>query len=173
MQYKRKVSQFTWKGFRNIDVDRENLEPEMPVLIYRLFQHTLKDILTREYDEEVSGRLYRAAGHLAGKSLAQNVLDVNLDINTFMKNLTDKLKEMKIGILRIEKADLNNFSFTITVSEDLYCSGLPVAGEAVCYYDEGLIAGILEAYKGYEFEVKEIDCWATGGRICRFSAHIK
>lgn len=173
MQYERKVSQYTWEHSHNKTDGKISLKSEMPVLVYRLFQYTLQDILTREYDQETSGRLYRAAGHLAGISFAHNVLDISLDINSFMKNLVDKLKEMKIGILGIEKADFNKFSFTITIAEDLNCSGLPVTGETVCYYDEGFIAGILETYKGCQFEVKEIDCWAAGGRICQFSAHIK
>jgi predicted hydrocarbon binding protein len=42
--------------------------------------------------------------------------------------------------------------------------------EVVCTYDEGFIAGILERYTGKPFNVKEIDCWASGGRICRFHA---
>jgi len=51
---------------------------------------------------------------------------------------------------------------------DLDCSGLPVSGETVCDYDEGFIAGIMHTYYGREFVAREIDCWASGGRICRF-----
>jgi predicted hydrocarbon binding protein len=54
------------------------------------------------------------------------------------------------------------------LSEDLDCSGLPIFGESVCDYDEGFIAGILEQYTGKKFLVKEVDCWATGDRTCRF-----
>ncbi len=61
--------------------------------------------------------------------------------------------------------------FVLTVSEDLDCSGLPVSGETVCDYDEGFIAGILNEYTQIEFDVKEVDCWASGGRVCRFTAN--
>ncbi|PWJ48936.1 V4R domain-containing protein [Faecalicatena contorta] len=170
MQYENKPSKFTWEGLGDIGVGRETLGPDMPVLVYRLFQYTLKDILSREYDEATAGRLYWAAGHLAGTELAKNVLDLSGDFDFFIANLTNKLKELKIGVLGIEKADLDSLSFTLTVSEDLDCSGLPVTGETVCDYDEGFIAGILETYSGRQFTVKEIDCWAAGERTCRFSA---
>lgn len=170
MQYENKPSKFTWEGLGDISVGRETLGPDMPVLVYRLFQYTLKDILSREYDEPTAGRLYWAAGHLAGTQLAKNVLDLSGDFDFFIANLTNKLKELKIGVLGIEKADLDSLSFTLTVSEDLDCSGLPITGETVCDYDEGFIAGILETYSGRQFTVKEIDCWATGERTCRFSA---
>ena len=58
--------------------------------------------------------------------------------------------------------------FTLTVEEDLDCSGLPLTDEVVCQYDEGFIAGIMETYTGQPFHVKEIDCWASGDRVCRF-----
>jgi uncharacterized protein len=35
-------------------------------------------------------------------------------------------------------------------------------------YDEGFISGILKAYSGRDFRVREVDCWATGDRVCRF-----
>ncbi len=170
MKYENKPSKFTWEGLGNIGEGRKNLGPDMPVLIYRLFQYTLKDILSREYDEVTASSLYRAAGHLAGTELAKNVLDLSGDFDYFIANLTNKLKELKIGVLRIDKADLDSLSFTLTVSEDLDCSGLPISGETVCDYDEGFIAGILETYSSRQFIVKEIDCWSTGDRTCRFSA---
>jgi hypothetical protein len=76
---------------------------------------------------------------------------------------------MGIGILRTEKADWANQTLMLTISEDLDCSGLPVSEETVCDFDEGFLAGILAAYSGQEFDVKEINCWLSGGRVCRFA----
>ncbi|MGL4282715.1 MAG: V4R domain-containing protein [Eubacterium aggregans] len=58
--------------------------------------------------------------------------------------------------------------FTLTVAEDLDCSGLPPTDEVVCNYDEGFIAGIMTVYTGRTYKVHEIDCWASGARVCRF-----
>jgi predicted hydrocarbon binding protein len=80
---------------------------------------------------------------------------------------------MSVGVLKIEKSDVENLSFIATVSEDLDCSGLPLKGVTVCDYDEGFIAGIFEVYTGVEFVVKEIDCWSTGERTCRFTIDAK
>lgn len=80
------------------------------------------------------------------------------------------MKEMGIGLLRMEQADLEEWKFVLTVSEDLDCSGLPETGHGGCVYDEGFISGLLEAFSGRNFRVREIDCWCTGDRTCRFSA---
>jgi len=56
------------------------------------------------------------------------------------------------------------------VSEDLDCSGLPELDYEICSYDEGFISALLECFSGMKFIVKEVDCWCTGDRTCRFSA---
>jgi uncharacterized protein len=79
---------------------------------------------------------------------------------------------LSIGILRVENADTENMHFTLTVAEDLDCSGLPFTDEVVCQYDEGFISGIMEGYTGKPFVSKEIDCWASGERVCRFDVRV-
>ena len=81
-------------------------------------------------------------------------------------------KEVQIGVFR--KAGYRAGCYfarhilDLTVSEDADCSGLPLLGETVCNYDEGLIAGIFSTYTGKEYTAVEVDCWATGDRVCRF-----
>ncbi|RKX74953.1 MAG: hypothetical protein DRP87_15715 [Spirochaetes bacterium] len=36
--------------------------------------------------------------------------------------------------------------------------------------DEGFFSGILGEFTGETFNVKEVDCWASGDRVCRFKA---
>lgn len=170
MKYHQKPSTFSWENLGDLNEGRVSLGEEMPVMIYRLQLYSMRDILAREFSEEYAAKIFRACGHQAGIHFAKNVLDLSGDFDFFITNLQRKLKELKIGILRIERADLETFNFTLTVSEDLDCSGLPVTDETVCDYDEGFLAGVLEAYSGKIFEVKEIDCWASGDRTCRFVA---
>ena len=47
---------------------------------------------------------------------------------------------------------------------------LPEKDYEICVYDEGFIAALLESFSGQKFKVKEIDCWCTGDRTCRFKA---
>lgn len=161
---------FEWARLGDISLGRENLGEEMPVSIYRLLQYTMRDELNRRFGSDMTDEIFRAAGFRAGTSFAENVLDKTDSFDAFVADLQQKMKDLKIGILRIEKADTDNMRFTMTVSEDLDCSGLPVTDETVCVYDEGFIAGILENFTGKPFDVREIDCWATGDRTCRFTA---
>lgn len=161
---------FEWQHLGNIEIGRPNLGDSTSVSVYRLMQFTLRTAIIQEVGCKKAAEIFINAGRMAGAEFCRNILNRDLEFNDFIAQLQQKLKEMKIGVLRIEEANLGNFSFTLTVAEDLDCSGLPVTGETVCDFDEGFIAGVLDAYTGKAFEVKEVDCWASGGRVCRFSA---
>jgi predicted hydrocarbon binding protein len=159
---------FVWSDLGDIALGRPNLGPDVPVVVYRLAQYTMREAIRRRYGEEMASLLLREAGWISGREFCHNVLDASLDFNAFVAHLQETLKAEKIGILRLEKVDMDNMSFVLTVSEDLDCSGLPIYGATVCDYDEGFIAGILHAYTGQYFSAVEVDCWATGDRTCRF-----
>lgn len=101
------------------------------------------------------------------------MLDLTLPVNDFIAQLQKQIAEMKIGILRIEDTDSQMRKIVLTVSEDADCSGMPVLDETMCNYDEGFLSGILSAYTGKSYTVLEIDCWATGDRVCRFCAEVE
>jgi len=147
---------------------RPNLGNETPVTVYRMMQFTFRDVISKELGIEATEELFARAGELAGREFCRNVLDKSLPVPEFIANFGKKLRDLKIGILRVEAADMENLNFTVAISEDLDCSGLPVLGETVCDYDEGFIAGVFKEFTGKKFSVKETDCWATGGRTCRF-----
>jgi len=170
---KRNHGVFSWSDLANIKDGRGSLGEEMPVLVYRLMQYTMLDILTKEFGREKANHYIREAGRLAGAEFTKNVLNLKVDFNTFIANLQKTLIDLKIGILRIESVDENTGEIILTVAEDLDCSGLPITGESVCDYDEGFISGILDSYTGKSYSVREIDCWASGDRVCRFQCKVK
>jgi len=159
---------FSWNKLGDIKEGRGDLGVEMPVVVYRLMQYTMLDVLSKAYGLKQANEHFRAAGYLAGVEFAKNSLDLELDFNNFISDLQRALKNLKIGILRMEDFNTDDGQIILTVGEDLDCSGLPVTDENICIYDEGFIAGILETYTGKKYDVHEVDCWASGDRVCRF-----
>ena len=158
------------KSIGDIDMGRPNLGNFMPVYVYRLFELSMIDILGKEFGQDKADEIVRTTGLQAGMVFAKDNLDLTLNFDDFIMSLQKSLSDNKIGILRIEHVNLDKGELLLSIYEDLDCSGLPVYEEAICVYDEGFISGILEAYTGIQFKVKEIDCWGTGDRACRFIA---
>lgn len=159
---------FRWGDLGDIALGRPNLGTMVPVPIYRLALYTLRETLVQRYDDDTAAACLREAGWMAGRELCNSQLDRSLEMPAFLDRLQAVLRDLYIGIMRLEKVDMVAMTFTMTVSEDLDCSGLQVLGKTVCEYDEGFIAGVLHAYTGRDFDAVEVDCWATGDRTCRF-----
>jgi|SRR5665647_30650 len=161
---------FSWDLLGNVKLGRPNLGQHARIEMYRLMQYSFRDVLEQHLGADETDRIFYEAGYLAGKEFHQNLIGPMEDLNDFIKQLQSVMKELGVGILRVEAADLEEGRFTITVAEDLDCSGLPELGTQLCTYDEGFIAALLEGFAGKPFTVKEVDCWCTGDRTCRFSA---
>lgn len=167
--------EFSWELLGDVEGGRPNLGPMVRTEIYRLMLFCFRDIMEKTYDSETADRLFYQAGLLAGKQFYQNVIKDSeqfSDFNSFIKSLQVNFADRGIGILRIEEADHEQGRYVLSIAEDLDCSGLPELDYEVCVYDEGFIAGVLEAFTGRKFTVKEVDCWCTGDRTCRFLAEL-
>jgi predicted hydrocarbon binding protein len=164
---------FSWDFIGDMQAGRPNLGNTTRIEVYRLFQYTLRDILEETYGTEAADRLLYRAGQLAGTKFCEKFVGKHDDLSSFVSKVEQALIDLNIGILRIEQADVESAHFVLTVSEDLDCSGLPDIEHAVCTYDEGFIAGLFHTQTGKNFEVKEIDCWCTGDRTCRFEIKLQ
>jgi uncharacterized protein len=164
--------QFDWDNTVGADMKlaRPSLGPGTRVEVYRLFQFTLRDVLEQHYGSETADDLFRDAGVIAGKAFFHKFLNDVQNVSNLAARIQESFTALGIGIFRVENAAEDNSHFVFTVEEDLDCSGLPDTSDVVCVYDEGFIQGILESFSGKGFNVKEIDCWCTGARTCRFEA---
>jgi len=163
---------FSWDLLGDIALGRPNLGPNTRLEVYRLMQFAFRDVIEQHLGTEKTDRIFYEGGKLAAVEFYKKYFSNIKDFHEFIKSLQETLREMGIGILRVEEADMEKGSFILTVSEDLDCSGLPELGYEICTYDEGFIAGLLESFAGSPFKVKEVDCWCTGDRTCRFTAQV-
>ena len=161
---------FDWELLGDLESGRPNMGLYTRVEVYRLMQFCFRDILEEKFGSEMSDEIFYKAGKLAGQQFYDHLLTGITEFNDLVRELQRLFGDLRIGILRVESASHEEGRFVFTVSEDLDCSGLPENDYEICIYDEGLIAGILERFCGVNFKVKEVDCWCTGDRTCRFLA---
>ena len=76
-----------WDLLGNIEQGRQNLGSKVPVFIYRLFEYSLKEELTKQFGSEQAAELFRNAGERAGKEFAKNMLDLTLPMPQFFEHL--------------------------------------------------------------------------------------
>jgi len=157
---------FSWDLIGDIADGRANLGDQVGVDTYRLMQFTLRAVIEEEFGSEKTDEIFFEAGRIAGTEFYDHMIAPVGSLNEFVSKTQAVLRERKIGILRIETVDEGEI--TLTVDEDLDCSGLPQLDFETCVYDEGFISGLFERFTGKKWIAKEIDCWCTGARTCRF-----
>jgi len=162
--------QFTWDMLGDLQAGRPNLGPAVRLEVYRLMLFSFRDVMEQNLGAAETDRLFYEAGRLAGTHMYEHLIGEPANLNDFVARLQKVLLDLGVGILRVEQADPEKGEFILTVSEDIDCSGLPESDLEICVYDEGLISALLESFTGNKFRVKEIDCWCTGDRTCRFKA---
>ena len=73
----------------------------MPVLVYRLLEYSMNDVLFKNFGIEKTDEIFRQAGYLAKCEFAKNALPLDID-ETFISTLVQTLETLKVGILRLE-----------------------------------------------------------------------
>ncbi len=167
------TNEFDWQSIGDINNGRQNLGEDMPVFLFRLFQYNIKNELLKYHDKETVSKILRDTGRSAGVAFAKKLLNLDLPTEDFLDNVSKVFNQCKIANVRIEDVNNETGEITLAVYDDVSCSGVPVTGETVCKYDEGVLEGIFQTYSNKNYYVKEIDCWATGAKICRFNAKIQ
>jgi uncharacterized protein len=164
----RNTSLFKWSDLGDINLGRPNLGFSTDIRVYRLMQYTLRDVLIKKFGVDETNKIIIEAGFNAGVHFCRNLIDLKLPFDEFISALQKVLRDLNIGVMRLEKVDAEKKHILISVAEDLDCSGLSLSDETVCNYDEGFLAGVMKEYTGNNYDVKEIDCWSSGDRVCRF-----
>ncbi len=67
---------------------------------------------------EAADKVFYAAGETAGRHFYENLITKRDSFGDFVAELQEVLKNLGIGILRVEKGDLEKLTFTLTVAED-------------------------------------------------------
>jgi len=119
----REESRFEWSMLGDLQEGRPNLGPMVHVTVYRLMQFTLRDILIRDFGVQEADRVFFEAGKKAGEQFCENILADKQDLDSLFADLQKTMKELGIGIFRVESADHEKGTYVVTVAEDLDCSG--------------------------------------------------
>jgi len=160
--------QFNWDLIGDIREGRPNLGSSVELDVYRLMQFTIRDVLEEKFGSKEADRIFYEAGMLAGRYFYERFVQPVNTLDEFVEKVQRVLKEKKIGVLRIEEENSAEGKVMLTVDEDLECSGLPELDYETCIYDEGFVAALFGCFTKEPWRAKEIDCWCTGARTCRF-----
>lgn len=110
--------------------------------------------------------VYQAGQRLAeqiGTALAQKAAG---DLQVYLGLVGDVCVALSIGMLVIEKLDLENNVGTVRLDECVSCAGLTGAKAPICHFETGMVAGFFRAFNGVNVKAIETRCHALGHDTC-------
>jgi predicted hydrocarbon binding protein len=160
--------QFKWETLGQIQENRPDVGTDVPVIIFRLYDYTLRDSLIKHLDVHKANHILKEAGFNAGVEFFNNVIAVTESTGDFYTDFANSYKYYKLGVLAYENFSEDRKNLHVLISQDLNSSGIAHVAETICEWDEGFICGVLTSHFKSNFKVEEIECWGTGHAFCRF-----
>ena len=71
---------------------RGNLGDELPVMVYRMLEYSLKDELKNRFGKEVQIDVFRSAGRKAGEYFAKNMLNLDVPLAEYQNISQEELE---------------------------------------------------------------------------------
>ncbi len=106
--------------------------------------------------------LYNAGREFA---LASFKSEERISLQEAIREIKEIFEKEKVGIVEI--IEMGNENCKIAVRESATAHGVR-AGERVCHFIAGFVAGYVEARTGLEVDVRETRCAAEGNERCEF-----
>jgi predicted hydrocarbon binding protein len=103
-----------------------------------------------------------------GSNLVQQEIIKSLD------ELLSFLAEYRVGIVDIfDEQSINGTKILdLRIYECIECAELPNMGKALCFFEAGLITGVLSEITKKEVKTEEVRCWTSGYSFCQFEVKI-
>lgn len=153
---------------------RSQLGDNIKIEMFRVVRGALVNLISMQIgDNAVASNAMYMTGKAMGLEMGEAFFSDIKDLNEYIERVGETLKDFKVGLLRVvDKSSLDKGKLTVAVDECVSCSGTPDIGEPICYFEGGLIAGVLKYFLKKEVEAVETKCWGKGDKTCEFEVKI-
>ena len=109
---------------------------------------------------------------IGGMEFGSNL--VQQEIINSLDELMAFFAEYKLGIVDVFDEQTKNGKkiLDLRVYECIECAELPNIGKPVCFFEAGVITGVLSELTKKEVIAEEIRCWTSGYSFCQFDVKI-
>ena len=112
---------------------------------------------------------YSSALYFAGKKLGKDIISKQIkgsDIKSVLKEIQDLFKDQGIG--KLEIVELGDKKIVLQLKECSTCYHMTEIGKPICYFESGLISGIIEGAATKKNQVSETMCGGLGDEFDEF-----
>ena len=117
---------------------------------------------------------YSSALFFGGKKVGKEILAPELkskDIKDVLKDVGSFFESQGVG--KFEIKEITDASITVRIKDSTTSYGMAPVGKPVCFFEAGIIAGIVEGRLGKNVVVNEVLCGGLGDDVDEFLIKLK
>ena len=157
-----------------VAMSQKRKKPKLSINI----QDSLKDS-HRKFGANVPVNIYSIFRTLVLNGLVSNrlsfsayVLGKNIGLSTGVKNVKKlKTTAARFGIKNTKFAKFDRDDIVIIAYGSATSSGIKEGNHAICFFEAGLLSGLLEKLLGVRVNLEETKCIAKGNKYCQFELY--
>ena len=147
--------------------NRVSLGGKVPIRLFQALRLVgMGTSINEMVGDGANAMVYRSGqdlGMALGGALAPKA-DGNLD--NYVDLVAGACKHLSIGVVHVEKVDLDNGELSIRVDECVSCAGISGVQKPICNFEAGLVGGIVRAFVKVPVKAVETRCNAVGDSTC-------
>ncbi len=152
-------------------VDRPELGDSVPISVFRIFRQ-----FSAQYGENILGEngvrtVFTYAGRELGLEVGQKLYSE--DLSEYLMNVKKYVYDSSIGILTLAEELSTDDKMVLQLGECVTCAGMPNIGKKICFFEVGLVAGIVETFTKKEVYAYETKCNANGDDCCEVTVDLE
>ena len=151
-------------------VNRPELGDSIPVSVFRVFRQ-----FSAHYGEDILGEngvrtVFTHAGRQLGLDIGQQLYTE--DLTEYLTKVKKFIYDSNIGILKLVENESTDDKMVLQLDECVTCAGMPSIGKKICYFEVGLVAGIVETFTKKNVHAYETKCNANGDDCCEVTVDL-
>jgi uncharacterized protein len=147
--------------------NREQLGPMVPIRLFQALRLVGMGTAIEGMVGDGAPALVYQSGQSLGLALGGALAPkANKDLEAYVNLVHQACRGLSIGIVVVEKVDLDNGALTLRVDECVSCAGVHGAHHPICNFETGLVGGIIRAFVGVPVRAVETRCNAVGDSTC-------
>ncbi|MFV0517916.1 MAG: EAL domain-containing protein [Aminipila sp.] len=151
----------------------KNNNSMITISAFEVYKLAIREILMKKYGEGEMLEVFRVCGELCGKVYAKQFLTPNKELEELVTDLKNFFDKENFGSLEAKPIDNQKREVIISIKPNSNVYEIPNTEKTSCWYNQGMVTGMLCQYVKENYSIIEIDCLEANKDICKFRIYFK
>lgn len=148
-------------------LNRAELGPRVPIRLFQALRLVGMGTAIESMVGDGSNALVYQSGSQLGRALGDALAPkAEGSLDNYVSLVHGACKHLSIGVVAVDKVDLDAGEIFVRVGECVSCAGITGAQRPICNFEAGLVGGLIRGFTKGPVKALETKCNAVGDAFC-------